>query len=69
MRPGVGGILADGAGVGVTLFSKAVVWYGALVVGIVGIVRGTYRLSQPAPHRELAARAAAHAGKERARRE
>jgi len=51
MRPGVGGILADGAGVGVTLFSKAVVWYGALVVGIVGIVRGIHRLSQPGPPR------------------
>ena len=53
MRPGVGWILAGvallGAGVGVSLFSQAVVWYGAVIVGIIWIVRGVYRLSKSSP--------------------
>ena len=60
MRPGVGWILAGvallGAGIAVSMASNAVVWYGAIIVGIIWIVRGVFRLSkssaqpQPPPH-------------------
>ena len=50
MRPGLGwiiaGVTALGAGVAVSLLSQAVVWYGAVIVGIVWIVRGIYYLSK-----------------------
>ncbi|MBX3216163.1 MAG: hypothetical protein KF850_29250 [Labilithrix sp.] len=55
MRPGVGWILAGialvGAGLAVTFLSNAVVWYGAIVVGIIWIVRGSFRLSKAPPRR------------------
>ena len=48
MRPGVSqlvmGVLLLGAGVGVTLLSTQVFWYGAIVLGIVQIVRGLFLL-------------------------
>ena len=53
MQPGVGWIIAGvallGAGVAVTLFSNAVVWYGAMVVGVIWIVRGISRLAKAPP--------------------
>jgi len=53
MRPGVGWILAGvallGAGIAVSMASNAVVWYGAIIVGIIWIVRGVYRLTKSAP--------------------
>lgn len=53
MRPGVGWIIAGvillGAGVAVSLFSNVVVWYGAIIVGIIWIVRGIYRLTKSPP--------------------
>lgn len=54
MRPGMGhlivGVLLLGAGVAVTVTSKEVVWYGAIIVGVLEIARGLYYLmrSQPA---------------------
>ena len=55
MRPGVGWIIAGvgllGAGVVVSLLSQAVVWYGAMIVGIIWIVRGSYRLSKSSSRR------------------
>ena len=55
MRPGVGWIIAGvallGAGVAVSMMSNAVVWYGAILVGIIWIVRGIYRLSKAPPER------------------
>ena len=54
MRPGVGWIIAGvallGAGVAVSMFSNVVVWYGAIVVGIIWIVRGIHRLAKSSPH-------------------
>jgi hypothetical protein len=53
MRPGVGWILAGvallGAGIAVSMSSNAVVWYGAIIVGIIWIVRGVYRLVKAQP--------------------
>jgi hypothetical protein len=53
MRPGVGWIIAGvvllGAGIAVSMASNAVVWYGAIIVGIIWIVRGVYRLVKSAP--------------------
>jgi hypothetical protein len=53
MRPGVGWIIAGvcllGVGIGVTLVSQAVVWYGAMIVGVIWIVRGIYRLVNAPP--------------------
>jgi hypothetical protein len=50
MKPGVGWILAGvallGGAIIVTLSSGAVVWYGGMIVGVIWIVRGIYRLSQ-----------------------
>ncbi|MDB4936225.1 MAG: hypothetical protein JWP87_3197 [Labilithrix sp.] len=54
-RPGMGhlivGVVLLGAGIGTTVFSKEVVWYGAIVVGVIEIARGLYKLmartSQP----------------------
>ena len=50
MKPGVGWILAGvgllGAAIIVTLSSGAVVWYGGMIVGVIWIIRGIYRLSQ-----------------------
>jgi len=37
----VGGLLLA-AGIGVTVVSKEVVWYGAIVVGVIEIARGLY---------------------------
>ena len=54
MRPGMGhlivGVLLLGAGIAVTVTSKEVVWYGAIIVGVLEIARGLYYLlrSQPA---------------------
>ena len=48
MRPGMGhlivGVLLLAAGIGVTLSSKEVVWYGAIAVGVIEIARGLYYL-------------------------
>jgi hypothetical protein len=48
MRPGMGhlivGVLLLVAGIGVTLSSKEVVWYGAIVVGVIEIARGLFYL-------------------------
>lgn len=48
MKPGVGWILAGvallGLGIVVTMTSKGTVWYGAMIVGVIWIVRGVYRL-------------------------
>ena len=48
MRPGVGhlvvGVLLLGGGIAVTVMSEAVVWYGAIVVGLIEIARGTFLL-------------------------
>lgn len=53
MRPGVGWIIAGvallGAGIAVSMLSNAVVWYGAIIVGIIWIVRGIYRLTKSRP--------------------
>jgi hypothetical protein len=53
VRPGVGWIIAGvallGVGVAVTMMSSQVVWYGAIVVGVIWIVRGVYRLVSAPP--------------------
>lgn len=53
MKPGVGWILAGvgllGAAIIVTVASGAVIWYGGMIVGVIWIIRGIYRLSQAAP--------------------
>jgi uncharacterized membrane protein HdeD (DUF308 family) len=50
MKPGMGvlifGIVLLVAGVGVTMFSGKVVWYGAMIVGVINIVRGIMTLSR-----------------------
>jgi uncharacterized membrane protein HdeD (DUF308 family) len=50
MRPGVGsivfGVALLGAGITVTLLSHAVVWWGAILVGIYWIVRGIFRVAK-----------------------
>lgn len=53
MRPGVGWIVAGvvllGAAIVVTVASGQVVWYGGMIVGVIWIIRGIYRVSQSAP--------------------
>lgn len=53
MRPGLGtlifGIVLLVAGLAVTFMSDAVFWYGAIVVGIINIVRGGIQLARSAP--------------------
>lgn len=48
MRPGMGhlivGVVLLAAGIGVTVSSRETVWYGAIVVGIIEIARGSYYL-------------------------
>ena len=48
MRRGTGHLIVGGlllaAGIGVSVTSKEVVWYGAIVVGIIEIARGAYYL-------------------------
>ncbi len=48
LRPGVGHILVGvallAAGIAVTLVWKRVVWYGAMIVGVIEIGRGAYIL-------------------------
>ncbi len=34
------------AGIGVTVVSKEVVWYGAIVVGLIEIARGIYKMTR-----------------------
>jgi len=50
MKPGLGvlifGIVLLVAGVGVTLFSGQVIWYGAMIVGVINVVRGIVTLSR-----------------------
>ena len=50
MKPGVGWIIAGvallGTGIAVSVLSQAVMWYGAIIVGVIWIIRGIYRLSQ-----------------------
>jgi hypothetical protein len=50
LKPGIGWILAGIAlltlGVVVTMMSRHVVMYGAIVVGIIWIIRGIYRLAK-----------------------
>ena len=49
-RPGLNhivfGVLLLGAGVGVTLYSEVVYWWGAIVVGIIEIIRGVIVMSR-----------------------
>lgn len=58
MRSGTGhliiGALLLAAGIGVTIVSKEVVWYGAIVVGVIEIVRGIYKMTRPHPSRSPA---------------
>jgi len=55
MKPGMGsiifGVLLLALGVGVTMFSAHVIWYGAILVGIYRIVRGAITLSTAPPDR------------------
>ena len=48
MRPGMGhlivGALLLSAGIVVNVTSKEVVWYGAIVVGVIEIARGLFTL-------------------------
>ena len=48
MRPGTGhlivGVLLLSAGAAVSFLSTEVVWYGAIVVGVIEIARGLYHL-------------------------
>jgi hypothetical protein len=48
MRPGTGhlivGVLLLLAGIAVSVTSKEVVWYGAIVVGVIEIARGLFYL-------------------------
>jgi hypothetical protein len=50
MKPGMGSVLFGIAllllGIGVTVSSGHVVWYGAILVGIYRIIRGVITLSQ-----------------------
>ena len=50
MRPGMGHLIVGAvllaAGIGVTFVSKEVVWYGAIVVGLIEIGRGAFALIQ-----------------------
>jgi hypothetical protein len=52
MRPGTGhvivGVLLLVVGIGVTVTSKEVVWYGAIIVGVIEIARGLYYLMRSA---------------------
>jgi len=34
------GIVLLVAGIGVTLFSGQVIWYGAMIVGVINVIRG-----------------------------
>lgn len=56
MRPGVGhlvvGVLLLGGGIAVTVMSEAVVWYGAIVVGVIEVARGTFLLLRAPPDAE-----------------
>ena len=51
LRPGLGDLLVGvallAAGVGVTVFSHKVVWWGAMLVGGFLILRGGYLLLRP----------------------
>jgi hypothetical protein len=38
------GVVLLAAGIGTTVLSKEVVWYGAIVVGVIEIARGLYKL-------------------------
>lgn len=53
MRPGLGRLLVGlallGGGIAVTVASEAVVWYGAIVVGVIQIARGVFTLLRAAP--------------------
>ena len=53
MKPGMGsllfGIVLVVLGVGVTLSSANVVWYGAILVGVYRIIRGLITLSSNPP--------------------
>jgi len=48
VRPGTGhlivGIVMLAAGIGVTVASKEVVWYGAIAVGVIEMARGLINL-------------------------
>lgn len=50
MRPGTGhlivGALLLAAGIGVTIVSKEVVWYGAVAVGVIEVGRGIYTMTR-----------------------
>jgi hypothetical protein len=53
MRPGVGWIIAGvallGVGIAITMSSSGVIWYGAMIVGVIWIIRGIMRLSSAPP--------------------
>jgi hypothetical protein len=44
MRPGLShivlGVILLAAGIAVTLYSEVVYWYGAIIVGVIEIIRG-----------------------------
>jgi hypothetical protein len=54
MRPGLGhllfGIILLAAGIGVTLYSEVVYWYGAIIVGAIEILRGLFLLARSRPN-------------------
>jgi len=56
MRPGTGhlivGVLLLTGGIGVTVVSKEVVWYGAIVVGVIEIARGIYKMTRARGERD-----------------
>jgi hypothetical protein len=45
----IAGVALLGGGIAVSVLSKAFVWYGAVIVGIIWIVRGISRLSKAPP--------------------
>jgi hypothetical protein len=45
---GVGALLLAG-GIGVTMASRATVWYGAIIVGALEVARGLYHLMRSEP--------------------
>lgn len=53
MRPGMGSMIFGAVllalGVGVTMFSGHVIWYGAILVGLYRLVRGATTLSRAPP--------------------
>jgi hypothetical protein len=57
VRPGSGhlciGAVLLAAGIGVTVVSKEVVWYGAIVVGVIEIARGIHKMTRARHSQEM----------------